>query len=107
MTAESSTTIGRTPVKPRTARRRGFPGDSSGQHRAQREDHYRFGLAWAEQERVPIEQGRCLQGLAEIAGRRGQRDDALGYLDRAIALFEQYEAKLYLDQARVKRDVLF
>ncbi|MGI8550097.1 MAG: tetratricopeptide repeat protein, partial [Dehalococcoidia bacterium] len=60
-------------------------------------------LDWCERERCPVEAGRCLQGLAEVAERRGQRQEALGYLERAAALFEQYGAKLYLEQVRATR----
>ncbi len=62
----------------------------------------RAGLEWCERERCPIEAGRCLQGLAGVAERRGQRRLALQHLERAAALFEQYGAKLYLDQVRAK-----
>ena len=44
---------------------------------------YDIGLAWCERERCPIEQGRNLQGLAEIALRRGEQQQAMEYLDRA------------------------
>jgi hypothetical protein len=58
------------------------------------EEWYRIGLEWAERERCPIEQGRNLQGLAQVAERRGQRAKQMRYLDRAAALFQQYGAKL-------------
>ena len=35
------------------------------------EEWYRTGLEWSERERCPVEQGRCLQGLAEVAEQRG------------------------------------
>jgi tetratricopeptide (TPR) repeat protein len=59
---------------------------------------YRAGLEWCERERCPIEAGRCLAGLAEVAERRGDRAEALSLLDRAAALFRQHGAKLYLDR---------
>jgi DNA-binding CsgD family transcriptional regulator len=62
----------------------------------------RAGLEWCERERCPIEAGRCLQGLADVAERRGQRRLALQHLERAAALFEQYGANLYLRQVRAK-----
>jgi hypothetical protein len=70
------------------------------------EGHYRSGLAWAERERCPVEQGRCLQGLAEVAERRRQHGAAAGYLDRAAALFQQYGATLYLRQVLAKKEIL-
>ena len=60
------------------------------------EQHYRTGLEWAERERCPVEAGRCLQGLAEVAERRGNTAEALPLLDRAAALFQEHGAKLYL-----------
>ena len=58
------------------------------------EQHYRAGLEWSERERCPVEQGRCLQGLAEITERRGDQRDATRYLDRAAALFQEHGAQL-------------
>ncbi len=51
----------------------------------------------------PIEAGRCLQGLAEVAERRGERAEALRLLDRAAALFQQHGAKLYVDRVIAKK----
>jgi class 3 adenylate cyclase len=59
---------------------------------------YRTGLEWCERERCPIEAGRCLAGLAEVAERRGDAAEALSLLDRAAVLFRQHGAKLYLDR---------
>ncbi|MCH8228579.1 MAG: VWA domain-containing protein, partial [Proteobacteria bacterium] len=50
------------------------------------EQHYRTGLEWCERERCPVEAGRCLQGLAAVAERRGNTAEALPLLDRAAAL---------------------
>lgn len=58
------------------------------------------GLEWAERERCPVEKGRCLQGLAEVADQRGNAADAVDPLQRAVALFERHDAALYLRQAR-------
>jgi len=70
------------------------------------EEHYRTGLAWAAREQVPAEQGRCLQGLAELAERRGDHTAALRHLDRAAALFQQHGLTLYLQQVLAKKDLL-
>ncbi len=59
---------------------------------------FRRALTWCERERCPIEAGRCLHGLAEVAERRGDRAEALQLLDRAAALFRQHGAKLYLER---------
>jgi eukaryotic-like serine/threonine-protein kinase len=67
------------------------------------EERFREGLAWCERERCPIEAGRCLQGLAEVSERRGERAEALQLLDRAAALFQQHGAKLYLDRVITKK----
>jgi serine/threonine protein kinase/class 3 adenylate cyclase len=63
------------------------------------QEHYRTGFEWATRERCPGEAGRCLQGLADVAERKGNVHEALQHIDRAIALFQQYGARLYLDQA--------
>ncbi|MCH7617976.1 MAG: protein kinase, partial [Chloroflexi bacterium] len=60
------------------------------------EQQFRAGLEWCERERCPVEAGRCLQGLAEVAERRGKIAEALPLLDRAAALFQEHGAKLYL-----------
>jgi hypothetical protein len=44
-----------------------------------------------------------VQGPAELAARRGQRDAARGYLERAAALFERHGARLYLRQVEGSR----
>lgn len=68
--------------------------------------HYQTGLDWAERERCPIEQGRCLQGLAEIAERRGQHAEAAQLLDRAATIFQQHGVRLYLQQVLTKKQIL-
>ena len=59
---------------------------------------YRAGLAWCERERCPVEAGRCLHGLAEVAERRSDPTEALSLFDRAAVLFREHGAKLYLDR---------
>jgi class 3 adenylate cyclase len=66
-------------------------------------ERYRRSLAWCERERLPIEAGRCLQGLAEVSERRGERAEALRLLDRAAALFQQHGARLYLDRVIARK----
>jgi hypothetical protein len=68
------------------------------------EQGLRAALAWCERERCPLEAGRCLQGLAEVAERRGQPAEAVRLLDRAGALFRQHGTGLYLRQVLAKRD---
>jgi tetratricopeptide (TPR) repeat protein len=70
------------------------------------EGHYRTGLDWTEREGCFIEAGRCLNGLARVAKRRGRQDEAMQHLDRAAGIFEQHGAQLYLDQVRSQRDSL-
>ena len=50
--------------------------------------------------------GRCLQGLAEVAERGGEQQQAMEYLDRAGELFNRYGAKLELDQVLAKKQIL-
>jgi ATP/maltotriose-dependent transcriptional regulator MalT len=68
--------------------------------------HFRTGLEWCERERCPVEAGRCLQGLAEVAERRGDLEAARGHLDRAGELFSRHGATLYLDQVLAKKEIL-
>ena len=63
-------------------------------------------LKWSERERCPVEAGLCLRGLAEVAERRGRREQALEHLERAGELFSLHGAKLYLDQVVAKRGEL-
>ena len=67
---------------------------------------YRTGVDWANHEGCPIELGRNLSGLAEVAERRGQRANALRRLERAIESFEGCGASLWRDQARSRLDEL-
>ncbi len=70
------------------------------------ERHFQSGLATAERERCPIELGRCHQGLAEVAERRGDLEAAREHLDAAGELFAQWGAKRYLDQVLAKKEFL-
>jgi hypothetical protein len=70
------------------------------------EQHFRIGLEWCERERCPVEAGRCLQGLAVVAERRGDTAAAMQHLDAAGELFARYGAKLYLDQVLAKKQFL-
>ncbi len=72
------------------------------------EQHFRTGLEWASRPdvRFVIDQGRCHQGLAEVAERRGDLEAAREHLDAAGALFAQHGAKLYLDQVLAKKQFL-
>jgi ATP/maltotriose-dependent transcriptional regulator MalT len=70
------------------------------------EGWYRTGLEWAGRERCPVEAGRCMQGLAEVASHRGRKGEAVRLLDEASALFEAHGAKLYYDRAKAARVAL-
>ena len=73
------------------------------------EQHFRTGLEWASRPdvRFIVDQGRCHQGLAEVAERRGDLEAARAHLDAAGALFAQHGgARLYLDQVLAKKQVL-
>ena len=50
------------------------------------EAHFRSGVEWWEQEGVEPLLGQYLQGLAEVAERRGEREQAMEHFDRAGAL---------------------
>jgi hypothetical protein len=72
------------------------------------ERHFVEGLQWARQPdvRFGLVEARCLQGLAEVAERRGEQAVAMQHLDAAGELFAEYGAKLYLDQVLAKKDIL-
>jgi tetratricopeptide (TPR) repeat protein len=58
---------------------------------------YAEGLAWCEQQRVPVDAGRCHVGLADIARARGDREAAAAHVRSASAIFETHGARLWLD----------
>jgi tetratricopeptide (TPR) repeat protein len=64
------------------------------------------GLEWATREGVPLVAGRCHQGLAEVAERRGDTGAAREHLDAAGELFARIGARLYLDQVIAKKEIL-
>jgi len=67
---------------------------------------FEAGIDWGTRERAPIVIGRSLQGLAEVAERRGQHLEAMQHLDAAGELFARHGAKLYLDQVIAKKQIL-
>ena len=73
---------------------------------AEAEHRFEAGLELCERERCPVEAGRCLRGLAEVAERRGEREQAMEHLDRAGELFSRHGARLYLDQVLAKKEIL-
>ncbi len=72
------------------------------------ERHFRTGHEWASRPEVRcvLDAGRCHQGLAEVAERRGQHLEAMQHLDAAGELFATHGAKLYLDQVIAEKQVL-
>ncbi|MEX2229548.1 MAG: AAA family ATPase, partial [Dehalococcoidia bacterium] len=72
------------------------------------ERHYAEGLEWARRPdvRYGLVEGRCRQGLAEVAERRGEQALAMEHLDAAAAKFAEYGAKFYLDQVLAKKQIL-
>ena len=73
------------------------------------EQHFCTGLEWASMPdvRFVVDQGRCLQGRAEVAERRGDLEAARTHLDAAGALFAAHGgARLYLDQVLAKKQIL-
>ena len=59
---------------------------------------YGEGLAWCERERVPIDAGLCLAGLAGVARSRGDENTAAAHLERAASTFEEHDARLWLER---------
>jgi hypothetical protein len=72
------------------------------------ERHFRIGLEWARRPdvRFGLVEGRCRQGLAEIAETRANHSLAMEHLDAAGDLYARYGAKLYLDQVLAKKQFL-
>ncbi|MBN9493048.1 hypothetical protein J0H33_06835 [bacterium] len=64
------------------------------------------GLDWCIRERCPVEEGRVRQALAELAEKRSDHAAAVEQLDRAGELFQQFGAKLFLDQVLAKKEIL-
>jgi tetratricopeptide (TPR) repeat protein len=77
-------------------------------HVDEAERHFRTGLEWATRPDVRfwLDEGRCRQGLAEVAERRGDHALAMQHLDAAGELFAKHGAKLYLDQVLAKKEIL-
>ena len=65
--------------------------------------HFREGLAWAEEERCPVDAGRCLLGLADVALRQGRPGEAQPHVVAAAALFARVGAVHELRRARARR----
>lgn len=49
--------------------------------------------------------GRCLKGLADVARRRGECEQAIEHLDRAGELIGRHGAKVYLDQVLAEKEI--
>ena len=48
----------------------------------------------------------CHQGLADVAERRGEREQAIEHFDPAGEPFSRHGTKLYLDQVLAKTQIL-
>ena len=70
------------------------------------ERRYREALAWARRERCPIDEGRSLLGLADLAERCGDHPAALDHLEAAGAIFAEHGLTYYLDQVLAKKEIL-
>ncbi|MBI2723824.1 MAG: hypothetical protein HYX50_02055 [Chloroflexi bacterium] len=62
------------------------------------ERHFSDGAALARRERCPIDEARCLEGLAEVAASRADSAAASAHRSSARALYERHNARLYLDR---------
>ncbi len=67
---------------------------------AEAERHYVTGRDWAGREGLPVEQGRCLLGLARLAHASGNGRAAKASARRAAVLFGEHQAELYGNEAR-------
>jgi hypothetical protein len=64
---------------------------------------YRQGLAWCERERVPVDAGLCMRGLADVAAKRDDAALAEEFERQAVAIFEEHGATLYLNGPATRR----
>ncbi len=67
---------------------------------AEAERHYVTGRDWAARERLPVEEARCLLGLARLARASGDGRAAVASARRAAALLGTHGAELCLAEAR-------
>ena len=67
---------------------------------AEAERHFVTGRDWARREGLPVEEGRCLLGLAQLAGAVGNGATPKSSAGRAEALFSAHGAELYVGRAR-------
>ncbi len=60
---------------------------------------YRRALLWCQEHGAALEEGRCWQGLADVADRRGDLDRALDCIDHAVQIFTRLRTPYFLDCA--------
>ena len=70
------------------------------------EQHFRSGLQQCEENEWDLEAGICLQGLAQLAEQRGDRDEAEHRLDRAAERFRRDEAWSYVEAVEERKALL-
>ena len=70
------------------------------------EAHFTTGREWSRDNRLAVEEARNLEGLAEVAERRGDHAHAMDHLDAAGALFAKAGAKFYLERLLAKKEIL-
>ncbi len=68
--------------------------------------HFDTGREWSRDNRLAVEEARNIEGLAEVAERRGDHARATGHLDAAGALFAKAGAKFYLERLLAKKEIL-
>jgi tetratricopeptide (TPR) repeat protein len=67
---------------------------------------FRHGIEFGQKWELMLEVGCCLQGLAEVAERRGNHLEAMQHLDAAGEIYAKHGVKLYLDQVLAKKQLL-
>jgi tetratricopeptide (TPR) repeat protein len=63
---------------------------------AEAERWFSAGASWAAGQRCPLDEARCMEGLAGVASARGDRTAARAQLDRARAIFASHGAAFYV-----------
>jgi hypothetical protein len=67
---------------------------------------FRHGIDFGRKWDLMLEVGCCLQGLADVAERRGNHLEAMQHLDAAGEIYAKHGVKLYLDQVLAKKQLL-
>lgn len=60
------------------------------------EQWFRAGASWAAEQRCPLDEARCIEGLAAVARGHGGASAARAHLEAARAIFAAHDAQFYV-----------